>query len=96
MANGERQQIQFSFAAPTVIPQGDGSYLVKPGKPVVGRKMLTVTETARELAVTEQHVQDLIEEGRINAVNVGGGTRKFWRVPTGELERFMAERSSMK
>jgi hypothetical protein len=37
----EQKQIQFFFT-PMVVPQGDGSFVVKPGKPTVGRKKLLI------------------------------------------------------
>jgi excisionase family DNA binding protein len=92
MADGE--QIQFTFQ-PTVVPQGDGSYLVRPGKPIVGG-MLRVAEVAKRLDVTERHVCDLIDEGMIAAVDVGGGGRIFWRVGVEELEKFIKSRGSLR
>jgi len=60
-----------------------------------GRKMLYVSEVAQRLEVTDQHVLDLIDEGQIGAVNIGGGQRKFWRVPATEFEKFLKSRSSL-
>ncbi len=48
-------------------------------------------EVARRLLVTEQHVLDLIEDGRLQATNVGRRNRKFWRIPHGAYERFIRE-----
>ncbi len=48
------------------------------------RTVLYVFEIARKLAVTETHVTDLIEEGKLRAINIGGkGTsgRRFYRIP---------------
>ena len=60
-----------------------------------GRKMLYVGEVAERLQVDEQHVRDLIEEGKLHAIDAGGGGRKFWRIPVTSWERFMKARSSM-
>jgi len=60
-----------------------------------GRKTLYLHEVARLLEMSTQHVRDLIEEGKLHAVDVGGGGRKSWRVPTTAYERFLKERSSL-
>jgi excisionase family DNA binding protein len=59
-----------------------------------GRKMLYVSEVAERLNVDDQQVRDLIEEGKLHAIDVGGGGRKFWRIPVTSFERFLKERSS--
>lgn len=86
-------QFEFRFDA-TVAPQRDGSFVVRPGKLVV-RDVLRVGEVAKRLLVTPQHVLDLIEEGKLEAVNVGGGERKHWRIRVDALEVFMRNRSSL-
>jgi excisionase family DNA binding protein len=60
-----------------------------------GRKVLYVSEVAERLEIGEQSVRDLIEEGKLHAIDVGGGSRKFWRIPVTAFERFVKERSSM-
>lgn len=60
-----------------------------------GRRSLYVSEVAKELGVTDQHIIDLIEEGQIGAVNVGGGKRNYWRIPVSEFEKFLKSRISM-
>lgn len=60
-----------------------------------GRTVLYVSEVAEKLEVTEQHVFDLIEEGKLHAVNVGGGTRKFWRIPVSAYQAFLKVRSNL-
>lgn len=57
--------------------------------------VLLVSEVAKKLRITDQQVLNLIEEGAIAAINVGGGSRKFWRIPIVELDKFAARRSSM-
>jgi excisionase family DNA binding protein len=60
-----------------------------------GRTVLYVAEVASRLKVTEQHVCDLIEEGQLHAINLGGGTRNFWRIPVKAYEDFLQKRSSL-
>lgn len=45
------------------------------------RRVLMVAEVAAKLRITEQHVIDLIDEGRLRAVNIGGNDRRYWRIP---------------
>lgn len=58
------------------------------------RKVLTVAEVAARLDVTEQHVRDLIEEGKIQALDVGGGGNRYWKIPVEGYEKFIADRHS--
>ena len=44
-----------------------------------GRTVLYVNEVAAKLEVTDRHVCALIEEGKLEAVDVGGGSRKFFQ-----------------
>lgn len=48
------------------------------------RTVLYVGEVALKLRVTEQHVLDLIDEGKLRAINIAGVNatdRKFYRIP---------------
>ena len=56
--------------------------------------MLYVHEVAARLNVTEQHVRDFIEEGLLEAVNVGSGCRNFWRIPVEAYVAFLEKRKS--
>ena len=58
------------------------------------RTVLYVGEVAMKLRTTEQRVLDLIEEGQLQAVNVGGNDRKFWRIPVEANEAFLEKRHS--
>jgi excisionase family DNA binding protein len=86
-------RLRFHYPA-RVMPLGDGSYRITPGKLVV-RETLRVQEVAMKLDVTVRHVIDLIEEGHIEAVNLAGNKRMFWRVRIEALAKFMNERSSL-
>jgi excisionase family DNA binding protein len=60
------------------------------------RKMLYVHEVAERLSVTQQHVIDLIDEGKIRAINVAGDNptnRKYYRIPVEAWQRFIVERT---
>ena len=57
-----------------------------------GRRVLYVGEVAERLRVTIQHVIDLIDEGKLNAVNMGGAGRRHYRIPVEEYERFLRSR----
>jgi excisionase family DNA binding protein len=94
-SSGRCAQIQFSFAPAEITPRGDGSFIVKPGRPVAGPRRLTVDDAARELNANAQHVRDLIEEGEIEAVNIGTEKRKRWRICPTALQKFLRSRSSM-
>lgn len=83
MANGENNTIEPE--------QMDFNALLFPG-----RKTLYVAEVAERLSMDDQQVRDLIDEGKIHAIDIGGGTRKFWRIPVSSFERFLKERSSLK
>lgn len=61
-----------------------------------GRKILYVAEVAERLAVTERHVIDLIEEGLLRAINIGGDNvsgRKFYRIPVEAFEAYLKSRT---
>jgi hypothetical protein len=59
------------------------------------RQALYVGEVALKLRCTDQHVCDLIEEGQLQAINVGGpGQRKCWRIPVEAYEAFLDHRHS--
>jgi excisionase family DNA binding protein len=60
-----------------------------------GRKVLYVHEVAAVLRVTGAHIIDLIEEGQIGALNVGSDSRKSWRIPITELQKFISKRSTL-
>ena len=60
----EQNQIQFSFT-PVVVPQGDGSFLVKPGKPVIGRKKVLIAIAAERAGVSEDTIRRLLDAGML-------------------------------
>ena len=60
-----------------------------------GRTSLYVFEVAKCLQVSDAHIINLIEEGSLEAFDVGGSQRKFWRIPVAALDRFLVRRSSL-
>jgi hypothetical protein len=83
MANGEDQkQIQFFFT-PIVVPQGDGSFVVKPGKPTVGRKKLLIAAAADRAGVSEDTIRRLLDAGCWRESSLARAkllfTRTHWR-----------------
>ena len=69
-----------------------------PGLLFPGRQVLYVFEVAERLCITEQHVLDLIEEGKIKGVKVAGVNatdRKYWRIPNEAYEKYLAENLSV-
>jgi excisionase family DNA binding protein len=58
------------------------------------RRVLMVAEVAAKLRITEQHVIDLIDEGRLRAVNIGGNGRRYWRVPVEAYLDYLRARDS--
>jgi hypothetical protein len=58
------------------------------------RSVLQVAEVARRLRVCNYHVLGLIEEGRMQAINVAGSNatgRKCYRIPVESWEAFVRE-----
>ena len=61
----------------------------KTPKPVERQSaVFTVAEAAARLGVPDLQVRNLIEEGKLLAVNVGLGSRKVWRIPVNAVEGF--------
>ena len=58
------------------------------------RLVLCVQEVAQDLRITRQHVIRLIEEGRMDAINVNGipGRRNCWRIPIEAYQAFLKQR----
>lgn len=58
------------------------------------RRTLRVEEVCDKLRVSKQHVVNLIEEGRLRAVNVNGpgpGYRRLYRIPVEAYDAFLRE-----
>jgi excisionase family DNA binding protein len=59
------------------------------------RSMLSVGEVAPQWRSTRQHIVRLIEEGRLQAVNIGCSQRKHWRVPVASFRDFLGQNDSL-
>jgi hypothetical protein len=61
----------------------------------VDRQVLYPFEVARKLRCTTNHVFDLIEEGKMRAINIAGGNnlteRRFLRIPVEAWESFVRQ-----
>jgi len=55
------------------------------------RRVLMVQEVAERLRISEQHVIDLIEEGKIQGINIGGHGRHYYRIPKEGFEAYVRE-----
>jgi excisionase family DNA binding protein len=55
----------------------------------------TVDEAAKQLNVNDQTIRNLIDEGKLHAIDIGGGKRKFWRLPLSAIERFERARQTL-
>ena len=56
------------------------------------RVVLYVSEIAEKLSITERHVINLIEAGKLKAINVGGENasgRRFYRIPVAWWEDYL-------
>jgi len=60
-----------------------------------GKLVLTLADVAKCWRTTEKHISDLIEEGALQAFNVGSGPRKYWRIPQEAYEDFIQRRHSL-
>lgn len=58
------------------------------------RTSLHVFEVAAKLRVSNQHVLDLIEEGKLRAVNIAGENstdRRYYRIPVEAYNQYIKE-----
>lgn len=60
-----------------------------------GRSVLCVAEVAQKLHITEHQVRNLIEVGKLGAINIGSNERKHWRIPVDEYERFLRANATL-
>jgi excisionase family DNA binding protein len=63
---------------------------------VADTQMMTIKEVAYALSCTSKHVREMIDCGKIPAIDIGVGTKKVWRVPEEGLSQLLAEVCSNK
>jgi len=56
--------------------------------------LLTPDEAARVLRTSGEHVRALLRSGALGGFRLSDGPRARFRIPRGELERFVAERQT--
>jgi excisionase family DNA binding protein len=58
------------------------------------RTVLTVQECAGKLRVSDKHIVEMIEDGRLCALNVGTDLRRHYRIPYEAWVGFLRARDS--
>lgn len=84
-ASGSPEQMTFTFSAPVMIPQGDGSFVIRPGKP---KSEFTPLEFSKAYGVHRNTVYYMIDMGIIEQ-HRRPMPRKIL-IPSDELERLRA------
>ena len=56
------------------------------------KELLTVEEVARRLKVNQKRVYKLIQNGELEATNIGGGGRNIYRISLGDFNRYLHSR----
>lgn len=59
-------------------------------------KFYTIPECAKLLKCSEKTVRRLILKNKLIACDIGAGSRKVYRIPVEELERFVSETATNK
>lgn len=73
---------------PVLIPQGDGSFLVKPGKPIVTGGEVSTAVFAKIAGLSQSRVIQLCQSGYLQYRRPGGPRGKML-IPRSELEKAM-------
>lgn len=69
---------------------------VRPMKAIMPDPVYLVADVQRLLKVGRSHVENLIDEGRLGAINIGlGECRRFYRIPKPDLQTYLL-RSDLK
>ena len=61
----------------------------------LGESLLDVATVAKRLGVSRQHVYNLIEEGSLEAIDLGTGTRHQYRVAPRFLDALARRKSTL-
>ena len=54
-------------------------------------QMMTIKEVAYALSCTAKHVREMIDCGKIPAIDIGVGTKRVWRVSEEYLTKFVGD-----
>jgi len=75
---------------PVLVPQGNGEFLVKPGRPIVvnGTEEVSTAEFARLTGLSQRHITTLCDEGRIVARKRSPLPKSEWLIRASEVSRF--------
>jgi hypothetical protein len=75
---------------PTLIPQGNGRYLVEPGKPVVVQSTdeISAREFAKAVGLSHRHVNTLCDEGQIVCRRKSPKAKSEYLIPRSEVDRY--------
>ena len=82
-----RPRVRFE---PTVIPQGNGEFLIKPGKPIVEQATdeIALPKAARELGLSIRYMEQLCELGHIQHRRKSAKKRSHIMIPRTEIIRY--------
>ena len=86
--NGQLRPEQLPrFTVATIrVPQGDGSVLLRPGKPVLAEEMISTSAAAKILGLSQRTIQYECEVGLFaTAFRPGGKRGSFWRIARAEV-----------
>lgn len=61
----------------------------KDDQAVEGRRLVRVTEAAKVLDCSPDHVYDLIARGQIESIDIGGAGRSLTRIRLSELDAYL-------
>ena len=53
------------------------------------RVVISAGEFSKLIGSSKQHVLNLIDCGKLGAINIGTGMAKFWRIPVTERDKFL-------
>ena len=59
-------------------------------------ELYTVNECAKLLNSSDKTIRRLIRKGKLQALDIGAGSRNVYRIPASELERFVEETATNK
>lgn len=52
-------------------------------------QMLAIKDVATELAISKQAAHHLVQSGDLAAINVGRGSKSYWRISRSDLEAYI-------